>query len=129
MLTYIVRRTLMAIPLLLGITIISFAIIRLAPGDPTTLLMDPTISPADKAKFMEKYGLNDPVHIQYLKWLGSMVQGDFGTSLIRKGVPVSEMIEEPFAEYVIANGCLNCSSSDHCHSIWHHLCSKTLHKS
>ncbi|MCM3595241.1 ABC transporter permease [Metabacillus idriensis] len=92
MLTYIIRRTLMAIPLLLGITIISFAIIRLAPGDPTTLLMDPSISPADKAKFMEKYGLNDPVHIQYLKWLGSMVQGDFGTSLIRKGVPVSEMI-------------------------------------
>ncbi|WP_243385723.1 ABC transporter permease [Bacillus kexueae] len=92
MVTYIIRRTLAAIPLLFGISIISFAIIRLAPGDPTSLLMDPTISGADKEKFMEKYGLNDPIYIQYFKWLGSFLQGDFGTSLIRKGVPVSEMI-------------------------------------
>jgi peptide/nickel transport system permease protein len=92
MLSYIIRRILMAIPLLLGITIVSFAIMKLAPGDPASLLMDPTISPADKARFMDRYGLNDPIHIQYLKWLGAMLQGDFGTSLIRKGVPVIEMI-------------------------------------
>ncbi|MRX73604.1 ABC transporter permease subunit [Bacillus lacus] len=92
MAAYIFRRVLTAIPLLLGITILSFAIIRMAPGDPTSLLMDPTINAADKEKFMEKYGLNEPVHIQYLKWLGNMAQGEFGTSLIKKGVPVSEMI-------------------------------------
>ncbi len=92
MVSYIIRRTLMAIPLLFGITIISFAIIQAAPGGPTAMLMDPTMSPENKIKFEEKYGLNDPVHIQYLRWVGNMVQGDFGTSLLRQGVPVSEMI-------------------------------------
>ncbi|MFS1514319.1 ABC transporter permease [Chengkuizengella sp. SCS-71B] len=92
MTTYIIRRLVMAVPLLLGITIISFGIIQMAPGDPTSLLMDPNISPADRAKFMEKYGLNDPVYIQYFKWVGNMLQGDFGTSLLQKGTPVTELI-------------------------------------
>ncbi|MBE4909370.1 ABC transporter permease [Bacillus luteolus] len=92
MVTYIIRRIIMAIPLLIGITILSFAIVKMAPGGATTLLMDPNIKPADLEKFYEKYGLNDPIHIQYGKWLGNMVQGDFGTSLVRKGTPVSEMI-------------------------------------
>lgn len=82
----------MAIPLLIGITIISFAIVKAAPGGPTALLMDPKLKPEDKVKFEEKYGLNDPIHVQYGKWLGNMVKGDFGTSLVRRGVPVSEMI-------------------------------------
>ncbi|ASB90122.1 ABC transporter permease [Bacillus sonorensis] len=92
MITYIIRRTLMSIPILLGITILSFAIMKAAPGDPMALMMDPTISAADREKFIEKYGLNEPEHIQYLKWLGNMIQGDFGTSIIRKGMPVSELI-------------------------------------
>lgn len=92
MVSYIIKRCLSAIPLILGITIISFAIMQLAPGDPSSLMMDPSISQEDKARFMEEYGLNDPVHIQYLKWLGNMAQGDFGESLIRKGTPVSELI-------------------------------------
>jgi peptide/nickel transport system permease protein len=92
MVTYIIRRTLMAIPLLLGITILSFAIVQAAPGGPTSLLMDPSMKPQDRVKFEEKYGLNDPVHVQYVKWLGNMVQGDFGNSLIKRGVPVSELI-------------------------------------
>ncbi|MDA7026091.1 ABC transporter permease [Bacillus sp. CLL-7-23] len=92
MISYIIRRTLMSIPILLGITILSFAIMKAAPGDPMALMMDPTISTADRAKFIEKYGLNEPEHVQYLKWLGNMVQGDFGTSIIRKGTPVSDLI-------------------------------------
>lgn len=92
MVTYIIRRIIMAIPLLIGITILSFAIVKMAPGGATTLLMDPNIKPEDLEKFYEKYGLNDPIHVQYGKWLGNMVQGDFGTSLVRKGTPVSEMI-------------------------------------
>ncbi|AVM09159.1 diguanylate cyclase [Bacillus velezensis] len=92
MAAYIIRRTLMSLPILLGITILSFAIMKAAPGDPMSLMMDPTISQADRAKFIEKYGLNDPEYVQYLKWLGNMVQGDFGTSIVRKGTPVSELI-------------------------------------
>lgn len=57
-----------------------------------SLMMDPTISQADRAKFIEKYGLNDPEPVQYLKWLGNMLQGDFGTSIVKKGTPVSDLI-------------------------------------
>ncbi|MGG1247871.1 ABC transporter permease [Bacillus spizizenii] len=92
MVTYIVRRTLMSLPILLGITILSFAIMKAAPGDPMSLMMDPTISQADRAKFIKKYGLNDPEPVQYLKWLGNMLQGDFGTSIVKKGTPVSDLI-------------------------------------
>ncbi|WLD94787.1 ABC transporter permease [Alkalihalobacillus sp. AL-G] len=92
MLSYIIRRVLMAIPLLIGISILSFGIIHLAPGDPTALLMDPNIKPEDRVAFMEKYGLNDPMHVQYMKWVGNMLQGDFGQSLIRTGTDVSYLI-------------------------------------
>ena len=92
MISYIIRRTLMAIPLLFGITILSFAIMQMAPGGPSSLMMDPNISAKDLEKFNERYGLNDPVHIQYYRWVSNMAKGDFGTSLIRRGVPVSEMI-------------------------------------
>lgn len=92
MISYIIRRVLMAIPLLLGITILSFALIKAAPGGPVAMLMDPKMSDEDKVKFEERYGLNDPIPVQYVKWLGNIVKGDFGTSLIRRGVPVSEMI-------------------------------------
>jgi peptide/nickel transport system permease protein len=92
MISYIIRRSIMAIPLLFGITVLSFAIIQMAPGGPTSLMMDPNISKEDMMKFEARYGLNDPMHVQYFRWVGNMAQGDFGTSLIRRGVPVSEMI-------------------------------------
>lgn len=82
----------MSIPILFGITILSFAIMKAAPGDPMALMMDPTISAGDREKFIEKYGLDEPEHVQYLKWLGNMIQGDFGTSIVRKGTPVTDLI-------------------------------------
>ena len=92
MVSYIIRRLIMTIPLLLGITALAFFIMQLAPGGPTSLIIDPRIRAEDMQPFIEKYGLDQPVYIQYFKWLGNMVQGDFGTSLIRQGVPVSELI-------------------------------------
>ncbi|QFT88369.1 Glutathione transport system permease protein GsiC [Bacillus sp. THAF10] len=92
MISYIIRRSLMAIPLLFGITVLSFAIMQMAPGGPTSLMMDPNISKEAMKKYEERYGLNDPVHEQYFKWVSNMAKGDFGDSLIRRGVPVSEMI-------------------------------------
>src|SRR5690625_228030 len=92
MVSYIIRRLLMTVPLLFGITILAFLIMQLAPGDPTSLLIDPRIRSEDLVAYMEKYGLNEPIHIQYLKWMGNMLHGDFGSSLIRQGVEVSELI-------------------------------------
>lgn len=92
MVSYIIRRLIMTVPLLFGITVLAFFIMQIAPGDPTSLIIDPRIRQEDMQPFIEKYGLDQPVHIQYLKWLGNMLQGDFGNSLIRQGVPVKDLI-------------------------------------
>ncbi|WP_163972121.1 ABC transporter permease [Oceanobacillus halotolerans] len=93
MIAYIIRRIILTIPLLLGVSVLSFGIVQLAPGDPTALMMDnPGISQEDREAFLEEQGLNDPVHVQYVRWLGDIVTGDFGESLIYQGTPVTELI-------------------------------------
>jgi peptide/nickel transport system permease protein len=90
---YFIRRLILMVPILVGISLISFAIMYVAPGQPAVMNLDPTISVEARARQIEALGLNEPVHIQYARWLGSVVQGDFGTSFTRR-VPVSEMILE-----------------------------------
>jgi len=82
----------MAIPLLIGITILSYVIIRMAPGDAASLMIDPSLKPEDKIKLQEKMGVNDPIYIGYFKWVSDIVQGDFGTSYIKRGTDVGELI-------------------------------------
>jgi len=99
MTTYIVRRLLLMIPTLLGITIMVFAISRLAPGDPVSLSMGPggqldAARAADVRKArMALYGLDKPVPVQYAKWLGRVVRLDFGDS-IKHHRPVIDIIKE-----------------------------------
>ncbi|MCZ8515227.1 ABC transporter permease [Paenibacillus filicis] len=89
---YALRRILNAVPILLGITMISFLIIHMAPGSPLShLLDDPSITAADRENMMQAYGLDQPLYIQYWQWLSGMVRGDFGTSFI-KHEPVIEII-------------------------------------
>ncbi|MCS7014051.1 MAG: ABC transporter permease [Chloroherpetonaceae bacterium] len=93
MLTYIVRRIVIAIPLIFGVLTLTFFIIRLAPGDPTALYLAPGISPKVAEQLREQFGLNDPLPIQYVKWLSRVVQGDFGQSFSRMQ-PVFDVIAE-----------------------------------
>ncbi len=91
---YIIRRILVSIPVLLGITIVTFALIHLAPGDPVTGMIDPTLgdfSPELIERERAKLGLDKPLPVQYVLWLGRVVQGDLGYSLINHR-PVAEMI-------------------------------------
>ncbi|WP_127585422.1 ABC transporter permease [Paenibacillus koleovorans] len=91
---YALRRLLNAIPILIGITIISFAIIHLAPGSPLSqFLEDPRITAVDKANLIHAYGLDKPLYTQYWLWVTGMLQGDFGTSF-QKSAPVLELIVE-----------------------------------
>lgn len=91
---YALRRLLNAIPILLGITIISFAIIHMAPGSPlSSFLEDPTIKAVDKENMIKAFGLDQPLYLQYWDWLSGMVRGDFGTSFL-KSDPVSVLIWE-----------------------------------
>lgn len=94
MLTYILKRLLEMIPTLLGITLISFFIIHLAPGKPTDILteLNPKITPEARAKLEKLYGLDKPVIEQYGLWLKRVVNLDFGESFSTDRRPVMEKI-------------------------------------
>lgn len=77
---YVIRRLIQSFFLVIGISMITFTITRLAPGGPETLIEDPSVSPAYLEQIRESYGLNDPVPVQYLKWVRNMFQLDFGRS-------------------------------------------------
>jgi peptide/nickel transport system permease protein len=96
-LTYAIRRVLFAIPLLLGITFISFAIIHLAPGEPTDLIAgDPRLEASAQARQLlrETYGLDKPIPVQYWNWLTRVARLDFGRSFAPDGRPVLTKIAE-----------------------------------
>ena len=78
MLKYISKRLLLSLPVIIGITILSFGIMKLSPGDPLANFVNPSISMEDLEASRDALGLNDPIHIQYVKWLKEVVQGNFG---------------------------------------------------
>ena len=95
--TYILRRIFIAVPVLLGITVVSFIALSLAPGDPLTARMDPTMlaqvqrNPQLLEERRHELGLDQPVPVRYVFWLASAVQGDLGYS-IQSHRPISEEI-------------------------------------
>jgi len=95
MLTYLLRRLLGLVPLLLGITLICFLVIHLTPGGVviTGAELNPKISLEARQRIVEFYGLNDPVMVQYGRWLGRMARLDFGRS-IADNRPVIEKVAE-----------------------------------
>jgi peptide/nickel transport system permease protein len=79
--TYILRRLLIALPSLLGISIVLFTVLALAPGDPFgELASNPNIPPEVAAGLRLKFGMDDPVPIRYVRWLTAMLHGDWGFS-------------------------------------------------
>jgi peptide/nickel transport system permease protein len=90
---YIMRRVLIMIPLLLGLSVFVFVLIRLAPGDPTLFYLPPeeAADPAIRLRVMTRLGLDQPLHVQYIRWLSSAVQGDFGFAY-GYGEPVLRLI-------------------------------------
>ena len=95
MTSYIARRTLQMIPLLLGITVVLFGVIQAAPGGPEAALLesDRFIDPAVIEAYRVRLGVDRPVPVQYVRWLGAALRGDLGISFSTTR-PVSEMIVE-----------------------------------
>ena len=88
----IIRRLIIAVPLLVAITIVSFTFINLAPGDPVSALIDPELGQAGSSDALrERYGLNKPIIVRYFIWLRELATGNMGFSY-QSGQPVSEMI-------------------------------------
>ena len=96
MLTYIAKRILLAIPTLLGITLVTFLIINLAPGDPAQVQesADAKMTIRTYEQLREYYELDQPIHKRYIKWLGRLVLLDFGNSLTADRRPVMDKIKE-----------------------------------
>ena len=84
------------VPVLLGITIISFSVMKMAPGDPISLMTDlnPNMNEEAIKRIRAHYGLDEPWHMQYLKWLRNMVVLDFGRSFASDSRPVLDKIAE-----------------------------------
>jgi peptide/nickel transport system permease protein len=78
---YLLRRLLIAVPSLLGISVVLFIVLACAPGDPfSELASNPNVPPEVGAALRAKFGLDDPIALRYLRWLGAMLQGDWGFS-------------------------------------------------
>lgn len=89
---YVLRRLISMIPVLFIVTIISFALLYILPGDPALALLGESAGDAETYEALrEEMGLNDPIYVQYVKWLSNTAQGDLGTS-IRTKEPVSEIL-------------------------------------
>lgn len=90
---YLLRRIFLLIPTLIGMTFLIFTMVRLLPGDIVDALvgLDPTFTEEQKDALRETFGLNDPWPVQYIKWVGGMLQGDFGTSF-RSREPITDQI-------------------------------------
>jgi peptide/nickel transport system permease protein len=78
---YAARRILLAVPIALGVTVICFGLVYLAPGDPVQTLLPPDATQADVAYLKHVYGFDQPIPVQYLKWLVRAATGDLGTSI------------------------------------------------
>lgn len=90
--SYLIRRILISIPTLLAISLVIFLILALAPGDPLAeLANNPSISEAVRENIRRSFGLDQPLHIRYIKWLGSLLQGDLGYSFTSRS-PVADLI-------------------------------------
>jgi peptide/nickel transport system permease protein len=80
---YLVRRLAWTVPLVLGVATVVFFILHLAPGDPASYYTGPGVSAESIEQVRRNMGLDQPVHVRYVRWMGSMLRGDFGVSLAR----------------------------------------------
>src|SRR5262249_44882130 len=78
---FIARRLLYAVPILLGVSFVVFCLMKLVPGDAADVMIPPPARKEVGAMTRARLGLDQPIHIQYLRWLQAMASGDFGTSI------------------------------------------------
>ncbi|MGC8975552.1 MAG: hypothetical protein ACP5KB_05080, partial [Thermoprotei archaeon] len=85
LLTYVVKKLLIGVPVIFGVTIILFYIMYMLPGDPIKLLLaGERVTPAKIEELRRAWGLDQPVYIQYFYWLSHVIRGDLGVSIVTK---------------------------------------------
>ena len=99
--TYIVRRVLLFIPVLFGISLAVFALLHMIPGDAVDLMMGVEANPELRAQLLRQYGMDYPWYVQYWNWISGVLRGDFGVSM-RTGLPVLPEILSRFKVTAVA---------------------------
>jgi peptide/nickel transport system permease protein len=92
MLGYILRRVLYAVPIAIGVTIICFALIHLAPGDPLSAVLPDNATPEMRRELARLYGFDQPLPLQYFYWIQRLVTGDFGISIQSRRPVIGEVL-------------------------------------
>lgn len=103
MLHYAGRRILLTVPILLGVSLVVFFMIKLVPGDPIAAILGPRSDPASRAMLEQRYGLDRPLPFQYTSWLGNAVQGDLGDSIAQQR-PVLDLVRSSFSNTLVLAG-------------------------
>ena len=101
---FIVKRLIMLIPVLIGVTLLVFLILQLAPGDPAKVILGEQATPEQIQELRESLGLNDPVLVQYANYIIKLVQGDMGESYTTRG-PVSDEVFNRFPNTIKLTAC------------------------
>ena len=100
MLLYALRRLIYLVPVAFGVSLLVFALVHLAPGDPISAIVPPDASKEVVDKLKEYYGFDKPLPVQYIRWLTVTLSGDFGTS-IGTGRPVVDEVSSAFGNTII----------------------------
>jgi len=105
MTTYIIRRLLISIPVFIGITLLVFTFVALAPGDVSDGLIRPELNsdPQAQAAIIARYGLDQPLPVRYVSWLSNAMQGELGYRAMN-GTPISEEVRRGFVNSLILTG-------------------------
>ena len=103
---YVLQRLLGLVGVLFGVSIVLFLALHLAPGDPAQLLLGPLVRPDDLARLRQELGLDRPLPIQYVTWLGQVLQGDLGRSIASHRPVLVEILERFQATALLAGASL-----------------------
>src|SRR6201996_7513862 len=102
MLLFTLRRLLQAIPILLGVSLVVFGLVHIAPGNPIDMLMPPEASPEVIAQMKAAFGFDKPLYMQYILWLGHALRGDFGLSVFNATPVWGQLVDALKNTFVLA---------------------------
>ena len=103
---YLARRLLLLVPVLMGVSIVVFMVLHLSPGDPAEIMLGSAATKEDLARLRFEMGLTEPLHVQYVRWMGHVLRGDLGRSLWMKRPVLGEVLHRFKATLVLAGSAL-----------------------
>jgi peptide/nickel transport system permease protein len=108
---YLARRLLLLVPVLAGVSVIVFMVLHLSPGDPVEIMLGTQATQEDRARLRADLGLDEPLPVQYVRWLGHVVRGDLGRSLFMRRPVLGEVLGRLQATLILTGTALLLSTT------------------